>query len=471
MSSYIDQRFESDFVAPLTEFIRIPNLSPAYDANYFTNGHVEKAIDFTLKWADKLNIRGLSHKVYCEEKMPPLVCIVIEGDGSKRNVLVYGHLDKQPHLTAGWSEGLGPVSPVRRGDKLYGRGSSDDGFAVFAALLAIKSCQETKKKLPRICITLETEEESGSANLLYLLSKMADVIQTPEICICLDTTVLDYSTLWLMTSLRGIIACNIKAEITEGGVHSGHGGGLVPETFSILRTLIDRLEDSKTGVVVEAFHTSVPKEKFEEAKQIGSKRLGEMNSTIKLVSGARFLLSDPTELYINNVWKPALALTGASGLPQVQDAGNVLRPWTEIHLALRLPPNADATKLGKHLKETIEKDPPHGGKVTVSKLVAGNGFVAPTLWPWVQASLAQAAKLHFGKTVGGFGGGGSIPFLNSMQVKFPGLQIVALGAAGPDSNAHNPDENLDLLFARKFLHCLEHLLADCGLEHPPIARL
>jgi len=106
MPSYIDEHFEKDFVAPLADFIRIPNISPGYDPNYFTNGLVEQAIDFTIKWAESLKIKGLSHYVHREPKIPPLVCIVIEGE-APRNVLVYGHLDKQPHLTEGWSKGLG----------------------------------------------------------------------------------------------------------------------------------------------------------------------------------------------------------------------------------------------------------------------------------------------------------------------------------------------------------------------------
>ena len=52
--------------------------------------------------------------------------------------MMYGHLDKQPH-GEGWFEGLGPTKPVIRGDLMYGRGSSDDGYAAFACMLAIKT--------------------------------------------------------------------------------------------------------------------------------------------------------------------------------------------------------------------------------------------------------------------------------------------------------------------------------------------
>jgi acetylornithine deacetylase/succinyl-diaminopimelate desuccinylase-like protein len=52
---------------------------------------------------------------------------------------MYGHMDKQPPMD-GWSEGLGPHTPVLKEDKLYGRGSSDDGYSIFAGITAIKAC-------------------------------------------------------------------------------------------------------------------------------------------------------------------------------------------------------------------------------------------------------------------------------------------------------------------------------------------
>jgi acetylornithine deacetylase/succinyl-diaminopimelate desuccinylase-like protein len=58
----------------------------------------------------------------------PLLFMDVPGD-SGDTVLLYGHLDKQPEMK-GWSEGLGPWLPVRKDDKLYGRGDADDGYAI-----------------------------------------------------------------------------------------------------------------------------------------------------------------------------------------------------------------------------------------------------------------------------------------------------------------------------------------------------
>src|SRR5262249_62098748 len=79
-------------------------------------------------------------------------------------VLLYGHLDKQPEMH-GWREGLGPWTPVREGDKLYGRGGADDGYAAFASLTAIEAVRAGGGSHARCVVLIEASEESGSPDL------------------------------------------------------------------------------------------------------------------------------------------------------------------------------------------------------------------------------------------------------------------------------------------------------------------
>ena len=50
---------------------------------------------------------------------------------------MYGHMDKQP-FGEGWT--TDPCDPVIKEGKMWGRGSVDDGYAFFTAVLAIKAC-------------------------------------------------------------------------------------------------------------------------------------------------------------------------------------------------------------------------------------------------------------------------------------------------------------------------------------------
>ena len=166
-NTFLDEHFDKNFVEPLSDYIRIPNLTPAFDSEYMTNGLLDQAIDFVKKYAESLQIEGLKIHEYREEGRVPMVVMIYEG-ASTPNVMIYGHLDKQPHME-GWKEGTGATDPVIIDGKLYGRGSSDDGYVTFAVLLAIKNAIEQGQTLPRIALVLETEEESGSHDLIPLL--------------------------------------------------------------------------------------------------------------------------------------------------------------------------------------------------------------------------------------------------------------------------------------------------------------
>lgn len=202
-------------------------------------------------YVNKLDIKGISKKVFQPEGMVPLIVYVVEpSEGCNQNVMLYGHLDKQPWME-GWDEGLGPTTPVTRGDYMYGRGGADDGYSLFSCMLAIKNGQEQGVKMPRVAMVLETEEESGSPNLIPLLQAAAEFIGEPDFCFCMDSGAFDYNNLWITSSLRGITIIDMKIEGAKGGYHSGEVGGIVPETFRVLRCLLDRIEDSATGVAVK----------------------------------------------------------------------------------------------------------------------------------------------------------------------------------------------------------------------------
>ena len=174
---------------------------------------------------------------------------------SKKNVMLYGHLDKMPWME-GWREGLGPTTPVVKNGLLYGRGGADDGYAPFACMLAIKNAQLQGISMPRCVLVLETEEESGSADLVNLLTEAKDFIKTPDACICMDSGAFDYKNLWISSSLRGVCSVNLTIQAGAQGYHSGELGGIMPETFRVLRELLARVE--KSGVVSKGLQTEIP---------------------------------------------------------------------------------------------------------------------------------------------------------------------------------------------------------------------
>ena len=64
--------------------------------------------------------------------------------------------------------------------------------------------------MPRICLVLETEEESGSANLIDLLKLSEEYVGKPDCLFCMDSGIMDYEHLWVTSSLRGSVLVDFK---------------------------------------------------------------------------------------------------------------------------------------------------------------------------------------------------------------------------------------------------------------------
>ncbi len=125
-------------------------------------------------------------------------------------------------------------------------------------------------------------------------------------------------------------------------------------------------------------------------------------------------------------------------------AGNTLRPQTTLVLSFRLPPTMDPKKAASALHETLLRDPPYGARVTVDMDSAMGGWNAPTVAPWLEASMHAASRAFFGRDAMYMGTGGSIPFMGMLGEKFPGTQFLVTGVLGPQSNAHGPNEFLHI---------------------------
>ena len=197
---YIDKVWDETITPALVEYIRIPNKSPHFDPNWAENGYMDQAVELARAWCvDHLPKNAEMQVVQLPGRTPVLV-IEIPGD-APGNVVLYGHLDKQPEME-GWAEGLGPWTPVIRDEKLYGRGGADDWYAVFASLTAINALQAQGLSHPRCYVLIECCEESGSYDLPAYIDHLADGIGTPDLVICLDSGAGNYDQLWMTTSLR-----------------------------------------------------------------------------------------------------------------------------------------------------------------------------------------------------------------------------------------------------------------------------
>lgn len=458
ITEFVNQIWDDSIVPNLEDYIRIPNKSPIFDANWVANGYMDEAVELIRSWCAEQPIKGLTVEVVTLDGRTPLIYMEVPGEGDQ-TVLMYGHLDKQPEME-GWFDDLDPWKPVLRDGKLYGRGGADDGYAAFASLTAIRALQEQGISHSRCVIIIEGCEESGSYDLPHYIEALQERIGTPDLVICLDSGCGNYDQLWCTTSLRGMVSGDLKIKVIENGVHSGDASGIVPSSFRVLRTLLERIDSMESGKVKPEFlQVEIPQARVEQA-EIAANALGDevwakfpfVGSTQPMATGGKAIL--------NRTWRPALSITGISGLPELGNAGNVLRPETTVKVSLRLSPTTDPETATAAMKELLESDPPCGAEVTFHPEQGASGWNAPELAPWLEKSLEKASQICFQREAVYMGEGGTIPFMGMLGEKFPEAQFVITGVLGPKSNAHGPNEFLHIGMGKGLTACVSHVLAD-----------
>ena len=454
---YVEELWDDSIVPELVEYVRIPNKSPHFDPQWAAHGYMDAAVEHMVRWCEAHALPGMELEVVRLPGRTPLIFIEVPGEGDDCLVL-YGHLDKQPEMT-GWRDGLGPWTPKIEGDRLYGRGGADDGYAIYASLAALGVLREQGIPHARCVVIIEACEESGSYDLPHYIEALRDRVGTPSLVVCLDSGCGDYERLWCTTSLRGLVGGTLGVEVLREGVHSGDAGGVVPSTFRILRRLLSRLEDERDGrILVDSLHAQIPPARCDQAEEAAAVLGRRLHARLPFVDGAGPATTDLVELVLNRTWRPALEIIGAGGLPPIGDAGNVARPHTAAKLSLRIPPTCEPESASETLRELLEHDPPHGARVRFSPDQVAPGWEAPPVSPWLDRAVRSASRTYFGPDAVYMGEGGSIPFMGMLGEKFPQAQFLVTGVLGPESNAHGPNEFLHLPTGKRLTCCVAEVI-------------
>jgi acetylornithine deacetylase/succinyl-diaminopimelate desuccinylase-like protein len=302
------------------------------------------------------------------------------------------------------------------------------------------------------------------------LDIVGERLRTPSVVIALDSGCPTYDRLWITNSLRGLVSGTLTVEVLNDGFHSGGAGGVVPSSFRIARMLLSRVEDEQTGeILLDELRVPVAKEILDAARKLANTVGDESVGPYPTVEGLKLLGADNAERIVRKTWEPAMSVTGAGGLPDLSVAGNVLRPYTSLALSFRLPPTCDSSKAAEVITNALTSDPPYGAKVTFDVNGTADGWAAPKMHTWLAEAVDEASTACFQKPSGIVGEGGSIPFMWMLSGRFPATQFLATGVLGPESNAHGPNEFLDVAMAKK-LTAAVGLILDGECRHALATR-
>ena len=455
--SFVSTQFSPSVLPAFLSYLKIPSQSSVFDPAFLSNGYIDSSISVLEQWTTAQQVAGLSWEVLSEQGAGPMVYINVEATGdAPHTVVLYGHLDKQPGL-GGWMDFCGPQQPALQAGKLYGRGAADDGFAAFAAVLAVKACQVQQRPHPRCVVLLETEEESGSPHFPLYLARLLPHVGQVSLVLCLDSSVYTYDRLWVTGSMRGSAAMDVKVGVMNTGVHSGDSG-IVPSSFRVIRGLVGRVEDPATGqILLTELHTSLPPSLYRSYSDTAAVIGPSWMESFPLVSAP--LHADLVQLLLNQSWRPSLTITGFDGLPPSASAGNVLRPYTTARIAVRLPPTIDPQAAVAAISTAMTTNPPSNAAVTIANVRSATGWVAPALPPALDSLLNSASEALFGNPAGKAGAGGTIPVLSMLHAAFPQAAFLVTGVLGPGSNAHSPNESLDVDYFLKLTAAVAVILS------------
>ena len=412
---------QEEIVKLLSEMVEIKSISS--DKNH--RDDVDASAQFVQNLFADL---GLNTQVIKVAGGMPAVVAHTEIDPSKKTVLLYAHHDVQPvgDLDLWDTE---PFDPVVKDGRLYGRGSGDNKSGVVVHYNVVK---QLLSDLPvNIKIFIEGEEEIGSPTMSDFIEQNREALEADVIVIA-DSGNVKIGVPTITTTLRGLVDAIIEVDQPMRPIHSGVGGGVVPDAFMVLSRIIASFHNEKGELMVEGLTpTDMQVTELEE-------------SFMKKMLGSDEINLFDTDSISKRLWlEPALDVL-AIDAPPVKDAVNLVIPKASAKISLRLPPTEDPEHAMKMLEEHVMKNIPWNASVKFIPNSKGSGVVADPNKPFT-TELVNSFNSIWENETAYIGVGGSIPFANDFVREFPNAELVLVGAADEElGNAHAPNESVQI---------------------------
>ena len=418
----------------LSEMVKIKSISS--DRNYRDD------VDASAQFVENLFADlGLNTQVIKVAGGMPAVVAHTEIDPFKKTVLLYAHHDVQPVGDVDlWN--TEPFEPVVKDGRLYGRGSGDNKSGVVVHYNVVK---QLLSDLPvNIKIFIEGEEEIGSPTMSDFIEQNREALEADVIVIA-DSGNVKIGVPTITTTLRGLVDAIIEVDQPMRPIHSGVGGGVVPDAFMVLSRIISSFHDDNGNLTIEGL-TSTDMKVTELEESFFKKMLG--SDDIALFD---------TESISKRLWlEPALDVL-AIDAPPVKEAVNLVIPKARAKVSLRLPPTEDPDHAMNMLDKHIKENTPWNANVEFIPEARGKGVLVNPQKEF-STQLIKSFDKFWDNDVAFMGVGGSIPFANIFTEQFPNAEIVLVGAGDEEGNAHAPNESVNIDDIQRLIESLADAL-------------
>ena len=413
-------------LAELIEYLKKPSISTLGVGVEEAAAHLAGLMDSAGIDAQILPTEGIS-LVYGEVKGPP----------DAPTMLIYGHYDVQPaDMAEGW--GSEPFEPEVRDGRLYARGAGDNKGQHFAQIKAVQAYHQTNTEMPiNLKFLIEGEEEMGSPNLRKFIQANKELLKADIACSS-DGSLHPSGRPTLSLGCRGLLYIELLAHGVGKDLHSGTYGGPVPNPFWRLMEAVQCLRDGDGRVRVPGFYDAVLQ--VGDADKNALEGIPDPETELRAVIGeGAAQIPDLSSFYVKSLTQPNLNICGFQGGYSHDGMKTVLPGSVRAKLDFRLVVEQNPNRLFDDVCSFLVAE--GFNDIEVRKLATFDASKTPADDPYVQKVI---------KAVGGYGiepviypnFGGSVP--DSMFTRDLGIPSVWFPLANADSNAHAPDENIDV---------------------------
>ena len=426
----------TEIIELLSELVEIPSISSLEE-------NQKDVLESANYISDLFKKVGLKSKVTSSKNSKPAVLAHTEIDPSKKTVLLYAHHDVQPVGDINkWN--TDPFKPEIIDGRLFARGSGDNKAGVVTHYEVVKNLLET---LPvNIKIFIEGEEEIGSPYMTEFIAENRRDLEADVIVIA-DSGNIKSGVPTITTSLRGLVDGVIVVDQQMEPVHSGLGGGVVPDAFMILSRIIASFHNDKGELLIEGL-TPTEQDVFELSDEFVKSSLSS--------NGVELFEMDS---YSKRLWlEPALSIL-AIDAPPVAESVNLLIPKAKAKVSLRLPPTEDPDHAMNMLEKHIKENTPFNANVSFIPEAKGKGILVDPKNEF-SSKLIESFNKNWENEVAYMGVGGSIPFANVFINEFPNSEIVLVGAGDEEGNAHAPNESVNIDDIKRLITSLTDALSN-----------
>lgn len=426
---FVDSIFPSA-LGTLGQLVKIPGIAwGSFDANELErSAQLVKAEFDALDFFDMVEIRRANKP--SGEPGAPAVLARRQGSQDAPHVLLYAHHDVQPPGdSALWD--TAPFEATLKGDRLFGRGASDDKAGILMHLYSLRGLIALASGV-RLGVTvfIEGEEEAGSDSFQNFLAENRDELES-DLIVVADSGNWSTEIPALTTSLRGMISQVVTVRTLDHAVHSGMFGGPLPDAMTVMIKLLGSLTDELGNVAIQGLKSVAL-----DGPDFSSEEFDELAG---LLPGVNRIGDKP---YTQQIWgEPAVTVIGIDA-PTVALSSNTAQPSLSAKISLRIAPNQDPAEALAALQEHLLSHAPFGARVELGATESGPGYLAKEGWATPLAHAAFSACWPNPSV--NIGIGGSIPFIAQFSAAFPKAEILVTGVEDPDSRAHSPNESQHL---------------------------